>query len=211
MGGVADQTYGQTLERKNWNGTAEHNAAISSSTSNEARLQFGTRRFFEPTNSDAVAEWFSSGNTLMTGGNILGDLLGDGHTWEARDTIHHHFAFGHSSHDVKAGFSYQRVHERFRLDTYEHGLFIYANDTRAFPIVYAYGVGSSDVSTDTNIYGGFLEDARGHPGVVAEARADSRLLPRGDPCVRGRVARGVTAWKGCVDYVVGVGWDAAEP
>src|SRR5947209_10107713 len=116
VGGVADQTYGQTLERKNWNGTAEHNAAISSSTSNEARLQFGTRRFFEPTNSDAVAEWFSSGNTLMTGGNILGDLLGDGHTWEARDTIHHHFAFGHSSHDVKAGFSYQRVHERFRLD-----------------------------------------------------------------------------------------------
>ena len=159
VGGVADESYGQTLERKNWNVTAEHNSAISTASSNEARLQYGTRRFFEPTNSDAVAEWFSSGNTLMTGGNILGDLLGDGYTWEGRDTFHHHFTLGRSSHDFKAGFSYQRVHERFRLDTYEHGLFIYFNDTRALPIVYAYGVGSSDVSTDTDIYGAFIEDA----------------------------------------------------
>src|SRR5207248_1275917 len=132
---------------KNWNGTGEHNTAISATSSNEARLQFGKRRFFEPTNSDTVAEWFSSGNTLMTGGNILGDLLGDGHTWEARDTFHHHFTSGSSSHDLKAGFSVQGVHERFRLDTYEHGLFIYVTDTRALPLAYAYGVGSSDVST----------------------------------------------------------------
>ena len=34
----------------------------------------------------AVGEWFSSGNTLQTGANILGDLLGDGKEYELRDT-----------------------------------------------------------------------------------------------------------------------------
>jgi len=156
---TTDESYGQTLDRKNWNGTAEYNWAISSRASNEARFQYGKRRFFEPTNSDAVAEWYSSGNTLKTGGNILGDLLGDGSTWELRDTFHQHIAAGRGAHDVKAGVSLQHVNERFRLDTYEHGLFIYVTDTKALPLAYAYGVGSSDVDTDTDIYGAFIEDA----------------------------------------------------
>ena len=160
VGGVADASYGQTLERKNWNGTFEHNTAVSNSTSNEARLQFGHRRFFEPTNTrSGPAVWFSSGNTLQTGTNILGDLLGDGNTYELRDTIHHSLTFGHSSHDLKAGLSAQHVHERLRIDTYQNGLFIYLTDTTALPLAYAYGVGSSDVATSTNLYGGFLEDA----------------------------------------------------
>jgi Carboxypeptidase regulatory-like domain/TonB dependent receptor-like, beta-barrel len=160
VGGVADASYGQTLERKNWNGTFEHNTAISNSTSNEARAQFGHRRFFEPTNTrSGPAVWFSSGNTLMTGTNILGDLLGDGNTFELRDTLHHSLTLGRSSHDLKAGFSAQRVHERLRIDTYQNGLFIYVTDTTALPLAYAYGVGSSDVSTNTNLYGAFLEDS----------------------------------------------------
>jgi hypothetical protein len=159
VGGVADESYGQLLERKNWNFTGEHNWSVSANTTNEARVQYGTRRFYEPTNSDAVAEWFSNGNTLQTGGNILGDLLGDGDTWEIRDTLHHHLSNGTGSHDLKAGFSFQHVEERFVLDTYATGLFLWANDTRTFPIAYAYGVGSSDVSTDTDIYGLFLEDS----------------------------------------------------
>jgi len=160
VGGVADASYGQTLERKNWNGTFEHNTAISNSTSNEARLQFGHRRFSEPTNTrSGPAVWFSSGNTLMTGTNILGDLLGDGNTYELRDTLHHSVALGHSSHDLKAGISAQHVHERLRIDTYQNGLFIYLTDTTALPLAYAYGVGSSDVATNTNIYGAFVEDA----------------------------------------------------
>jgi hypothetical protein len=159
VGGVADASYGQLLERKNWNFTGEHNWSISSNTTNEARIQYGTRRFFEPTNSDAVAEWFSNGNTLQTGGNILGDLLGEGDTWEIRDTLHHHLSTGRGSHDLKAGFSFQHVEERFVLDTYATGLFLWANDTRTFPIAYAYGVGSSDVTTDTDIYGLFVEDS----------------------------------------------------
>jgi hypothetical protein len=159
VGGVADESYGQTLERKNWNTTFEHNWAMSSNSSNEARLQYGKRRFFEPTNSDAPAEWYSSGNTLQTGGNILGDLLGDGSTWELRDTYHRQFTVGTSSHDVKVGASYQRVKERFVLNTYEHGLFLYLTDTKALPLAYAYGVGSSDVATSTNLYGVFVNDA----------------------------------------------------
>ncbi len=159
VGGVADPTYGQTLERKNWNTTFEHNWAISSNASNEARFQYGKRRFFEPTNSDGVAEWFSSGNTLQTGGNILGDLLGDGSTWEIRDTFHQHVAVGAGSHDLKGGASLQHVNERLRIDTYSSGLFIYVTDTRALPLAYAYGVGSSDVKSDTNLYGFFAEDS----------------------------------------------------
>jgi hypothetical protein len=159
VGGVADESYGQRLERKNWNVTGEHNWSLSSNASNELRVQYGARRFFEPTNSDAVAEWFSNGNTLQTGGNILGDLLGDGDTWEIRDTYHHHLATGGGTHDLKGGFSVQGIEERFVLDTYATGLFLWATDTRALPIAYAYGVGSSDVTTDTNIYGLFVEDS----------------------------------------------------
>lgn len=159
VGGVADQSYGQTLERRNWNITGEHNWSVSANSSNEARIQYGTRRFYEPTNSNTVAEWFSSGNTLQTGGNILGNLLGDGSTWELRDTWHQHLTMGKSSHDFKAGFSAQHVSEQLRIDTYQYGLFLYVTDDRSLPLAYAYGVGSSDVSTDTNIYGVFLDDA----------------------------------------------------
>ena len=156
---TTDESYGQTLERKNWNGTFEHNWALSENSSNEARLQYGKRRFSEPTNSDAVAEWFGGGNIRKTGGNILGDLLGDGSTWEIRDTLHRHIAAGRSSHDLKAGISFQHIDERFVLDTYATGLFIYVGADRSLPLAYAYGVGSSDVSSDTDIYGVFLEDS----------------------------------------------------
>lgn len=156
---TTDQSYGQTLERKNWNGTAEHNWSLSPNSSNELRAQYGKRRFFEPTNSDAVAEWFFSGNALKTGGNILGDLLGDGKTWELRDTFHHHIATGRGSHDLKAGASVQWIEERFVLDTYATGLFIYVTGDRSLPLAYAYGVGSSDVTSDTNVYGAFVEDS----------------------------------------------------
>ena len=156
---TTDESYGQTLERKNWNLTGEHNWSLSANTFNEARVQYGTRRFFEPTNSDGVAEWYSSGNTLKTGGNILGDLLGEGSTYELRDTIHHHIATGRGSHDLKAGVSLQYIEEQFVLDTYATGLFIYVTDTKALPLAYAYGVGSSDVTSDTNVYGAFVEDS----------------------------------------------------
>lgn len=170
VGGVADQSYGQLLERRNWNVTGEHSWSLAATSTNELRAQYGARRFFEPTNSNGVAEWFSNGNTLQTGGNILGDLLGDGTTFEIRDTFHHHLAAGRGSHDLKAGASWQHIDERFRLDTYETGLFIYLTDTRALPLAYAHGVGSADVESDTNIFGFFVEDSwRPNPKLVVNA------------------------------------------
>ncbi len=159
VGGLADESYGQTLKRRNWSATFQHNAVLSSDMNNEARAQYGYHRYDEPTNSTSVAEWFSSGNTLMTGGNILGNLLGAGDTYELRDTFYKHFVAGRSSHDLKAGLSAQRVKERSRIDTYSYGLFLYLTDDRTLPLAYAYGVGSSDVTMSTNIYGAFVEDA----------------------------------------------------
>jgi len=158
-GGVADESYGQQLNRHNWNGTFEHNWVISNDFTNSIHGQLGSHRYEEPPNSNTVAEWYSSGNTLMTGTNILGDLLGTGTTWEIRDTAYKHFAFGKSTHDIKAGFSAQHVKERSRIDTYQNGLFIYLTNDRSLPLAYAYGVGSSDVTTSTDIYGAFLEDS----------------------------------------------------
>ena len=159
VGGVADISSGQKLERKNWNVIGENSWSISSLSSNEARMQYGSRRYFEPTNSSAVGEYFSSGNTLITGSNILGDLLGEGTEWELRDTFHHQLTIGSSSHALKAGISAQHVNDRSRIDTYQNGLFIYATDTRAIPILYVYGVGSSDIRAKTNLYGAFVEDS----------------------------------------------------
>lgn len=157
VGGVADVLQGQTLERKNWNFTGDHNAILGNTSSNEARIQFGSRRYFEPMNNRAMAEWFSSGNTLQTGSNVLGDLLGSGTEYEVRDTYHHTFT-GAGSHELKAGLSLQHVHDRSRIDTYQQGLMIYLNDTRQLPLAYAYGVGSSDITKSTDLYGAFLED-----------------------------------------------------
>jgi hypothetical protein len=156
VGGIADVSYGQELQRDNWNASAGHTWTMSAQALNELRAQIGSHKYFEPTNSDGVAEWFSSGTTLQTGGNILGDLLGEGDFIELRDTYHRSFAGGR--HALKAGAGVQFVDERFRLDTFETGLFIYVTDTRALPLAYAYGVGSGDASTDTSIWSAFIED-----------------------------------------------------
>jgi hypothetical protein len=157
VGGVADESYGQRLERDNWNVTLEDTAILGASRLNELRVQGGNRKFFEPLNSRATGEWFSSGNTLMTGGNILGDLLGEGKEYELRDTFHLSLNGG-GAHDVKAGLGYLYHEERSRIDTFQNGLFTYLTDTRAVPVAYLYGVGSSDVTYDTKRYSAFLQD-----------------------------------------------------
>jgi carboxypeptidase family protein len=157
VGGVSDESYGQELNRDNWNVTLEHLAVLASGRLNELRAQGGGRKFEEPTNSDAVAEWFSSGNTLQTGANILGDLLGDGKEYELRDTFHLGLE-GRGTHDVKAGASFLYHEERSRIDTFQNGLFTYLTDTRAIPIAYLYGEGSADVTYDTRRYAVFAQD-----------------------------------------------------
>ncbi len=154
VGGVNDESTGQRLDRDSWNITLEDVAVLSSGRLNELRGQAGRRKFFEPTNSQAVGEWFSSGNTLQTGANILGNLLGDGKEYELRDTYH----WSGGTHEVKAGASFLHHQERSRIDTFQYGLFTYVTDTRALPLAYLYGEGSADVTYDTNRYAVFLQD-----------------------------------------------------
>ncbi|HYO17008.1 MAG TPA: TonB-dependent receptor, partial [Thermoanaerobaculia bacterium] len=158
VGGVLAPEAGQELQRDNWNIGAEHLAVLSGGKLNELRVQGGRRKFFEPTNSNAVSEWFSSGNTLQTGSNILGDLLGEGEQYEVRDTFHLSHEGGRGSHDIKMGASILYHEERSIIDTFQEGLFIYVTDTRALPLAYSYGEGSSDVTYDTTRYAAFVQD-----------------------------------------------------
>lgn len=158
VGGVQDESYGQELQRDNYNFTAGHTWVVGASTTNELRAQYGSRKYFEPTNSDAVADWYSSGVTLKTGGNILGDLLGEGDQLEVRNTLYFHLAGKTGTHDLKVGAGWQYVEDRSIIDTYATGLFLWAFDNKAFPIAYGYGVGSSDVTVTTSRIAAFVQD-----------------------------------------------------
>ncbi|MHB1044544.1 MAG: TonB-dependent receptor domain-containing protein [Thermoanaerobaculia bacterium] len=158
VGGVQDVAYGQELQRDNYNFTGGHTWVVGAATTNELRAQLGHRKYFEPTNSDAVADWYTNGVTLKTGGNILGDLLGEGDQFEIRDTLYFHLTGKSGTHDVKVGAGWQHVKDRSIIDTYATGLFLWAGDTKAFPIAYGYGVGSSDVEITTNRLAAFVQD-----------------------------------------------------
>ncbi|MES1245782.1 MAG: TonB-dependent receptor [Acidobacteriota bacterium] len=175
VGGVVSVAAGQELQRDNWNLTLEDLNVLGSAGLNELRLQAGTRKYFEPTNSDAVSEWFSSGNTLQTGSNILGDLLGEGDLYELRDTYHRTVQGKGGSHDLKLGASFLYADDRSRITTYQEGLFLYLTDTRALPLAYAYGEGSADVSLTSKRYSAFVQDEwrpRANLSVIAGLRYD---------------------------------------
>jgi hypothetical protein len=154
VGGVSDQSWGNQLNRDNWNLTLEHTLAPTANYLNELYLQVGGRKYDEPTNSIAPEEWFSVGNTLKTGTNTTGDILGNGTQWEIRDASH----FYGDKHDVKIGLSLQHVKDESDIPTFSHGTIIYLNDTRALPIEYLYGVGSADAHISTNLIGVFIQD-----------------------------------------------------
>jgi len=154
VGGVSDASWGQRLERDNYNVTLEHVLVPSTTYLNELRLQAGHREYSEPTNSDAMEEWFSSGNTLKTGANTVGDLLSSGDLFELRDTAH----LFKGDHEIKLGAALQYVDDTFRQDTFEEGLMLYLTDSRAIPLAYSYGVGSSEVDKSTTIYSAFVQD-----------------------------------------------------
>ncbi len=154
VGGVSDVSWGNQLNRDNWNLTLEHTLVPSPNYFNELHVQIGARKYDEPTNSSAVEEWFSSGNTLKTGTNTTGDILGDGTQWEIRDAAH---VYG-AKHEFKTGVSFQRVSEESNIPTFTNGTFVYLTDTHAIPISYLYGVGSADVKLNTDIVGVFAQD-----------------------------------------------------
>ncbi len=101
-----------------------------------------------------MEEWFSSGNTLKTGTNTVGSILGDGTEWELRDTAH---LYG-KNHELKMGIGLQHIKERSDIPTFQNGTFVYLTDTRAIPISYLYGVGSANVKKSTNLYSAFIQD-----------------------------------------------------
>jgi hypothetical protein len=154
VGGVADESWGQQLNRDNWNLALEHTLVPSPNYLNELRLQYGGRKYTEPTNSNAPEEWFSSGNTLKTGTNTVGDLLGDGTEWEIRDTAH---LYG-DRHEVKIGVGIQHINERSDIPTFQNGTFVYYSDDRSLPISYLYGVGSANIRKSTMLYSAFVQD-----------------------------------------------------
>ncbi len=158
VGGIQDVSYGQELQRDNYNFTAGHTWVAGGTTTNEFRAQFGHRKYYEPMNSSAVGDWFSLGNTLRSGGNILGDLLGEGDQYEFRDTLYLHLAGTTGTHDLKIGGGWQHVKDRSVIDTYQNGVFLWLLDNKTIPYAYLYGTGSSDVTIPTDRIAAFVQD-----------------------------------------------------
>ena len=95
VGGVVEPLGGMHLDRDNFNFTGTHAWTLSNSSLNQLSVQFGQRKFDEPNNSPAIAEYFSSGTTLQTGANIVGEQNDTGHVFEIRDTFFMRIGIGH--------------------------------------------------------------------------------------------------------------------
>ncbi len=159
VGGVGDISQGLQLNRDNFNFNAEHTWVGGPTLLNQIFFQAARRKYVEPGNtSGQMAEWFSSGNTLQTGGSIYDGLLGDGTYAELRDTLTLHRDTKTGAHDIKIGGGWQLVKDEFLFNSYPNGLMIYLTDTRALPLAYVYGVGSADSNITTNRIDGFAED-----------------------------------------------------
>jgi hypothetical protein len=159
VGGVADQMQGLFLNRDNYNLNTEHTWVGGSSKLNQFYLQIGSRNYDEPGHVHGVlSEWFSSGNTLQTGGSIYDGLLGEGTNVELRDTFTLHKDTGMGTHDLKFGGAWQFVKDRFLFNSYPSGLIIYVTDTRALPLAYVGGTGSADSNITTNRIAGYIQD-----------------------------------------------------
>ena len=103
LGGVADESSGMQLNRDNWNLVLGHNWVAGDNKVNEARFQFGQKYFEEPANSNLVSEYYSLGNTLITGANIVGDQDMTGDYLSLSDTFSLFLGSGKSTHNLKFG------------------------------------------------------------------------------------------------------------
>ncbi|MCX7895781.1 MAG: TonB-dependent receptor [Thermoanaerobaculum sp.] len=159
VGGVADESSGMDLNRDNWNFTTGHSWVISDKKLNNLYLQVGRKQFDEPNNSQNMAEYFSLGTTLITGANIVGDQKMTGDYLELRDTFQLYLTSDRwGSHDLKAGFSFQRIEEDWHYPLFPKGLMFWLTDSRTVPFRYDYGVGDPNLAISTNLYGLFLQD-----------------------------------------------------
>jgi hypothetical protein len=146
VGGVVDESGGMQLNRDNFNVVGTHAWTISHRSLNQLSVQAGRRQFEEPNNSTALAEFFSSGNTLQTGANAVGDQFDTGDVTEVRDTFFMHL----NRMELKTGGAWQHVKDDWNFPVYPRNLLIYVTDTRALPLLYvnATGEGHSIITTD---------------------------------------------------------------
>jgi carboxypeptidase family protein/TonB-dependent receptor-like protein len=156
-GGVVDLPAGMNLNRDNWNLTATHSLTLGGAGLNQFSLQVGRRKFQEPNNTQAMGEWFSSGNTLQTGANIVGDQNDVGNIVEVRDTFFKHLGTGRWAQEVKFGGAIQHVKDYWNFPVYPRGLMLYLTDTRAIPLVYVGTSGKPDDTVTTNLISGFVQ------------------------------------------------------
>lgn len=156
-GGLGDLSSGMNLNRNNFNAVVTHSATLGNGALNQLSVQYGRRQFTEPNNSQAVAEYFSSGNTLQTGANLVGDQNDTNNTFELRDTFFKRLGSGRWAQDVKVGGAVQYVRDYWNFPVYPHNLLIYLNDTRAIPLVYVGTSGPTDDTVTTDLVSGFAQ------------------------------------------------------
>ena len=158
VGGVVDAAGGMQLNRDNYNFTATHSWSLGGGTLNQLSVQAGHRSFNEPNNSTAMAEYYSSGTTYQTGGNIVGNQNDTGNIFEVRDTFYKRVGTGRWAQDIKFGGALQVVGDKWAFPVYGSGLMIYVTDTKALPLLYAGTTGTALSDISTNLISGFLQD-----------------------------------------------------
>jgi hypothetical protein len=158
VGTVVDVNGGMHLDRNNVNVTAAHAWTLSNRSLNQLSVQAGRRKFDEPNNSTALAEYFSSGTTYQTGANIIGDQTDTGDVFEVRDTFFTRIGSGTWAQDLKFGGAWQHAKDSWAYPVYPKGLMIYVTDTRALPLLYVGATGSGDSDKSTELLSGFIQD-----------------------------------------------------
>jgi hypothetical protein len=153
VGGVVDEAGGMQLNRDNFNALGTHSWTISSRSLNQLSVSAGRRSFEEPNNSASLAEFFSSGNTLQTGANAVGDQFDTGTVTEVRDTFFVHV----NKMELKAGGAWQHVKDDWNFPVYPRNLMIYASDTRAVPLIYVNATGEGHSIISTNLLSAFAQ------------------------------------------------------
>jgi outer membrane receptor protein involved in Fe transport len=158
VGGVADESSGMQFNRQNWNLVAGHNWMASDNMVNDIRFQIGQKYFEEPANSDELSEYFSFGNTLQTGANIIGDQDMTGDYISISDTFSWYLGGAKSSHELKLGGSITSISEDWHYPLLPQDWMFYLTDSRLTPFRYDYFVGETDLKVDTNVFGIFAQD-----------------------------------------------------
>ncbi len=170
VGGLADASTGMDLNRDNWNLMATHSWTVSNTSLNQLSFQVGRRRFDEPNNSTALAEYFSSGNTLVTGAGITGDQTDTGDIIELRDTFFTRLGTGKWAMDVKAGGAWQFVKDKWNFPVYPRDMMIYVTDGRVLPLLYVDAEGSGESEITTHLLSGFVQaDLKPSPRLTINA------------------------------------------